>query len=147
MADERVTSGGADETYPGRRVGLPATGRGSVASWGSRIGALLIDWGACMVVAIGLFGPGVMTGGGWRAWMTLTLFFVETTLLSWLAGASFGQLICRIMIFRLDAEPLGPARAVLRAGLTSLALPALIIGSDRRGLPDMAAGTAVVNRR
>jgi hypothetical protein len=100
-----------------------------------------------MAVAVGFFGTGVLTGGGWRAWMILTVFFVESTLLSWLAGGSFGQLLCRIAVFRLHRPPLGLPRAVLRAGLVSLALPPLIIGPDRRGLPDLAAGTVVINRR
>lgn len=107
----------------------------------------MIDWGACMVLAIALFGTGVLTGGGWRAWMTLTVFFVQSTGLSWLAGGSFGQLICRIAVYRLDREPLGLLRAALRAALVSLALPALIIATDRRGLQDLAAGTVMVNRR
>jgi RDD family len=100
-----------------------------------------------MVIAIGLFGTGVITGGGWRAWMILTAYFVESTMLSWLAGGSFGQLLSRIAVVRLDMKPLGLPRAVLRAFLVSLALPALIISMDRRGLQDLAAGTVVVNRR
>jgi len=67
--------------------------------------------------------------------------------LCWLAGGSFGQLLSRIAVVRLDSEPLGLARAVLRALLVSLALPALIISTDRRGLQDLAAGTVVINRR
>lgn len=137
----------ADEAYPGQRVGLPAAGRGSVASWGARVTALAVDWAICMAVAVGLFGTGVLTGAGWRAWMILTVFFVQSTVFSWLAGGSVGQLICRIAVYRLDQNPLGLIRAVLRAGLVCLALPALVVGSDRRGLQDLAAGTAVVNRR
>ena len=100
-----------------------------------------------MAVAVGLFGTGVLTGGGWRAWMILTVFFVQSTLLSWLAGGSFGQLLCHIAVYRLSRPPLGLVRAVLRAALVSLALPPLIIGPDRRGLQDFAAGTVVINRR
>jgi len=137
----------AEEPYPGQRLGLPADGRGSLSTWGRRIGALLIDWGTCMVVAIALFGQGVLTGGGWRAWMILATFFVQSTVLSWLAGGSFGQLVCRIAVVRLDRQPLGLLRALLRQALMSLALPALVIGPDRRALPDLAAGTAVLNRR
>lgn len=137
----------ADEAYPGQRVGLPAQGRGSLASWGSRLAALLIDWGACMIIAVALFGSAVLTGSDWRAWMILTIFFRQSALLSWLVGGSFGQLICRIAVYRLNGSPLGPVRAVLRAALVSLALPALVIGMDRRGLQDLAAGTAVVKRR
>ena len=89
----------------------------------------------------------MITGSGWRAWMTLTAFFVQSTLLSWLAGGSLGQLVCRLAVVRLDRKPLGIARAVLRAALVSLALPALVIGPDRRGLQDLAAGTVVINRK
>ena len=137
----------ANEAYPGHRLGLPQEGRGSLASWRARIGALIIDWAACMAVAVGFFGSAVLTGGGWRGWMILTVFFVESTVLSWLAGGSFGQLLSRIAVVRLDMKPLGLPRALLRAFLVSLALPAMIISTDRRGLQDLAAGTAVINRR
>ncbi len=118
-----------------------------MASWAARIGALVIDWAVCMAVAVALFGPGVINGGGWRGFMTLATFLVESTLLSWLAGGSLGQLICRIAVVRLDRQPLGVLRAVLRAALVCLALPAVIIGPHRRHLADVAAGTIVINRR
>ena len=135
------------DAYPGQALGLPAEGRGSLASWRSRVAALVLDWAACMAVAVGFFGSAVLTGGGWRAWMILATFFVQSTVLSWLMGGSFGQLICRIAVIRIDRQPLGLARAVLRAALVSLALPPLVISADRRGLQDLAAGTVVVNRR
>lgn len=147
MADKTPEVASADEAYPGQRLGLPREGRGSLASWRARVAALIIDWAASMAVAVGFFGSGVLTGGGWRAWMILTVFFVESTVLSWLAGGSFGQLLSRIAVVRLDAQPLGLPRALLRAFLVSLALPALIISADRRGLQDLAAGTVVTNRR
>jgi hypothetical protein len=147
VADKAPEVASADETYPGQRLGLPREGRGSLASWRARVAALIIDWAASMAVAVGFFGSGVLTGGGWRAWMILTVFFVESTVLSWLAAGSFGQLLSRIAVVRLDAQPLGLPRALLRAFLVSLALPALIISADRRGLQDLAAGTVVTNRR
>ena len=63
------------------------------------------------------------------------------------ASGSFGQLLCRIAVVRLDTQPLGFAAGRPAAGLVCLALPALIIGPDRRGLQDLAANTVVVNRR
>ena len=107
--------------FPGQDLGLPEQGRGSLASWRSRVAALVLDWAACMAVAVGFFGTGVLTGGGWRAWMILTVFFVQSTLLSWLAGGSFGQLICRIAVFRLrpPAARAAPRRAPGRPGLAS----------------------------
>ena len=147
MADKTPDTASAGEAYPGHRLGLPREGRGSLASWGARIGALIIDWAACMLIAVSFFGTAVLTGGGWRAWMILTVYFVESALLSWLAGGSFGQLLSRIAVVRLESKPLGLPRALLRAFLVSLALPALIISTDRRGLQDLAAGTVVINRR
>src|SRR3712207_6302118 len=100
-----------------------------------------------MALATALFGPGVITGGGWRGFMTLATFFVESTLLSWLVGGSLGQLICRIAVVRLDRQPLGGLRAMLRAALVCLALPAVIIGPQRRPPADVVVGTLVIHRR
>ena len=133
--------------FPGARLGLPAEGRGSLATWRSRVAALLLDWAACMAIAVAFFGSAVLTGGGWRSWMILTVFFIQSCLLGLLAAGTFGQLVCRIAIVRVDRQPLGIARAVLRSALVCLVLPALVISVDRRGLHDLAAGTVVVNRR
>lgn len=137
----------SDESYPGQQLGLPASGRGSLASWRARVAAIILDWAACMAIAVGLFGSAVLTESGWQAWMILAIFFVQSSVLVTVASGSFGQLICRIAVVRLDAKPPGLARAALRAALVSLALPALIIGPHRRGLQDLAANTVVVNRR
>jgi uncharacterized RDD family membrane protein YckC len=135
------------EPYPGQRLGLPASGRGSLAGWRSRVAALLLDWAASMGVAVAIFGTAVVTGSGWQAWMTLATFFVQTTVLVAVASGSFGQLICRIAVVRLDTLPVGFPRAALRQALICLALPPLIIGPDRRGLQDLVATTVVVNRK
>ena len=132
---------------PNSDLGLPETGRGSLASWRARVAAIILDWAACMAIAVGVFGSGVLTERGWQSWMVLAVFFVETTVLVTVASGSFGQLICRIAVVRLDAEPPGLPRAALRAALVCLALPALIIAPHRRGLQDLAANTVVVNRR
>ncbi len=134
------------ETYPGAALGLPPTGRGALASWGSRVGALLIDWGASTVVAIGLFGIGVMRDGGWKAWMTLAVYFAQKSVLTWLASGSFGQLITRVAVVRLGGGPIGLWRAVLRAAMVCLVIPAVVVGSDRRALDDVLLDTVVVNR-
>ena len=148
MPDTRTDPGPAgDDLYPGERIGLPPEGRGSLASWGARLIAITADWAACMIIAVGLFGRSVMTSNDWQSWMILATFFVQSALLTWVAGGSFGQLLCRIAVVRLDRVPLGPLRAVTRAALVSLALPPMIVGPDRRGLHDLAVGTVVVRRR
>lgn len=137
-----------EEQRPGASLGLPAGGRGSLARWGSRIGALIVDWAASIVVAMALFGVGVMRDPGWRAWMPMTVFFVEKTVLTALTSGSFGQLLARIAVVRLDSVgPVGWWRAAVRAAMKCLVLPAVVIGAERRGLDDMVLGTVVVNRR
>ncbi len=136
-----------ESSYPGKSLGLPEQGRGSLAGWGSRAGALVLDWGLSMVVAITAFGSGVLTGGGWRSWTILAVFFAQTAVMGSLAGGSVGQLISRLAVVRLDRMPLNPGLSVLRAALVCLVIPALVIGPDRRGLHDLVAGTVVVRRR
>ena len=133
--------------YPGQTIGLPETGRGSLASWWARIAALVLDWGASMLVATFLFGDGVIREGGWKAWMILAVFFVQSSVLTALAGSSFGQLLARIGVRRLDGKRLGWGTSLLRAGMISLVLPTVVIGAERRALNDLVLGTVVVNRR
>lgn len=133
--------------YPGCALGLPASGRGALASWGARVSALVIDWGASMAVAVGAFGSGVFEAGNWRSWLVLTVFFSQKALLTALMGSSFGQLITGVGVALADGNPVGWWRAIVRAALVSVVLPAVVIGPDRRGLDDLALGTVVVNRR
>lgn len=133
--------------YPGSTLGLPVSGPGSLASWRARVAAMIGDWAASMIVAIGLFGIEVMTASGWKSFMILAVYFVEASLLTALAGGSFGQLIARIGITRTDGGPLGWWRPVVRTALKCLVVPAIVVGAERRALTDLLLGTVVVNRR
>lgn len=135
------------DAYPGASIGLPEYGRGSLATWWARIAALVLDWAACMAVAVALFGIGVLRESGWRAWMVLAVYFVESTVLTALTGSSFGQLITRIGIVRLDGQRLGWPRAIARSAMISVVLPTIVIGAERRALNDLLLGTVVVNLR
>ena len=118
------------EAAPGVSIGLPAAGRGSLASWGKRVGALVIDWGASMVLASAIFGPAVVRGGGWPMWMPMAVFFVESVLFTAVAGGSFGQIVARVVIIRLDGlGPIGWWRAVIRTAMKCLIIPAVVIGA------------------
>ena len=135
------------DPYPGQGIGLPESGRGALAPWGSRLGALILDWGASMAVAVGAFGGGVLTESGWRAWMVLAVFFVEKAVLTAFTGSSFGQLVSRIGVSRVRGGSIGLPAAVARSAMVCLVLPAVVVGPDRRGLHDLALGTVVVRRR
>lgn len=137
----------SEDQYPGQSLQLPRAGRGSLASWNARLAALVIDWAACMILSRLLFGDGVLRGFGWERWAPMALYFLQKTVLTALASGSFGQLVSRIAVVRLDREPLGWLRSALRAGMKVLVVPAVVIGAERRGLDDLALGTVVVNRR
>lgn len=141
------TTDAAEERYPGETLGLPETGRGSLASWRARIAALLIDWAASMALAVLLFGVGVLREPGWRSWMIMTVFYVQSALLTGLAGGSFGQILARIGVARLDRQPIGLWRAFARQAMICLVLPTIVIGAERRALNDLVLGTVVINRR
>lgn len=134
-------------TYPGETLGLPEAGRGSLASWRSRIAAIIGDWAASMVVAIAIFGTEVMTGAGWRSFMIMAVYFVQASVLTALAGGSFGQLIARIGIVRLEGRHIGWWRAIVRTAMKCLVLPAVVIGAERRAITDLLLGTVVINRK
>ena len=116
--------------FPGQSIGLPESGPGSLAPWRARVGALIGDWAASMVVAVAIFGMEVVTGSGWTSFMILAVFFVEASALTILTGGSFGQLIARIGIIRLDGEPLGWWRPIVRTALKCLVIPALVVGQN-----------------
>ena len=124
--------------YPGQRLGLPEHGRGSVAGFGRRIVAYLIDSLACTVIAYGLFRD--------QRW-TLAVFVLEVATLTWLASGSAGQLVYGLRVARLDGKPVGLPRALLRTMLLGLLIPAVIWDRDGRGLHDRAAGTVVIRAR
>ena len=140
MGDDAATD------YPGSSLGLPPTGRGSLASWRARIAALIIDWVASMVIATLLVGTGALRGGGWRGFVVLAVYVVQKAVLTWLTSASFGQLLARVAVVRVEGGPVGLWRAVARALMVGVVVPAVVVGAERRGLDDLVLGTVVVNR-
>ena len=115
------------------------------ASWARRIAALVVDWLACTLVVAAFLGWGSSQGSSRSAWVLL-LFVVESTVLTTLAGGSFGKLATRLRTVRVpfDPRPLDPLRSLARQILVAIVVPPLIFRPDGRGLHDTAAGTATV---
>jgi uncharacterized RDD family membrane protein YckC len=133
--------------YPGQNLGLPEYGSGSVAGWSRRLGALVIDWLACSVIAIAFFyhpqaGHAATVLSQPRLW-TPAVFGVEDFLLTALTGVTIGKRLLGLRVVRLDGRPVG-LWALPRTLLLMLVVPAMMMDRDLRGLQDKAAGTVVV---
>jgi uncharacterized RDD family membrane protein YckC len=131
----------------GGRLGLPATGPGSIAPTGRRLGALIVDCLASALVA-GLFTSSLPHRGGSSAlpgsW-SLIPFGLNYIIGLPLAGRTLGMNLFGLRVVRVDP----PGRvsvldAVVRTILLALLIPALIWDKDGRGLHDRLARTAVV---
>lgn len=132
---------GVDLGYPGERLGLPEHGSGSVAGFGRRLGAILVDWLICVwAIAQGLFGADTLTA----SWVGLAVFAAENILLVGTTGATLGM-----RLFGIRVAGLRPGRPyfvaiLIRTVLLCLAVPALIWDRDNRGIHDRVAGTVVL---
>ncbi len=124
---------GVEFGYRGKRLGLPEEGPGSLAPVGRRIGALVVDWGLCLLIAYGLFAHGNrQTLSNW----TLAVFFVLSLLTVGTLGSTPGKRMFKLRVIAEAGGRLGLARVVLRSVLLCLAVPALIWDRDSRGLHD-----------
>ncbi len=150
MSQSSTSAGSSGTSYPGQRLRLPEQGRGSVAGWGRRLAALVVDWFASSLVAVLVFGyqwlGATAPQQGWVGSTPLLVFLVEGTLFTALAGGSFGQLVLRVAVVRLDRRPVTLLQALARTFLICLVIPPLVFNTDQRGLHDMAVKTVTVRR-
>ena len=131
---------GSDTTqdYRGQRLGLPATGTGSVAGIGRRLIAILVDWLACRLIVVGLLGL--------SEWWVPAIFAIEYILLVSTLGSTLGMRLLGIRVSALGGGAPGPLGVAVRTILLMLVIPAVVYDRDTRGLHDRATGTVVVRR-
>lgn len=138
--------------YPGQRLGLPEHGPGSIARFGRRIAALVIDW----FIAVGLTGLAIPLGLLTQQQVQYSLDARLVTLAIWvllgavsvrLFGFTPGQLALGLRVASVDArEHVGFGRALVRGLLIVPVIPALFTDRDFRGYQDRFTNTAVVRR-
>jgi uncharacterized RDD family membrane protein YckC len=110
------------------------------ASFGRRLGAVLVDWLICTAVA-GLLVDDLVA----NPWPQLGIFVLAHAFFVGLFGQTVGMALFRIRCVSItDGGAVGIPRATLRAVLLALLIPAMISDADGRGLHDRAAGSVVV---
>jgi len=131
------------EDYPGRRLGMPERGPGSLARVGRRLVAILLDWLICNVIAVG-FLHYRLGEGGLGSFKPLVVFVVMNVLLVGTLGSTMGHRLLGLRVVRLGGASAGPLPAVTRTILLAVVIPAVIWDRDTRGFHDKLAGTALV---
>lgn len=126
----------AVNSYPGERLGLPATGPGSIGRVGRRVAALAIDWAAAVILSVAFFRYDAMA--------TLIIFAVAQILFIPTLGGSPGHRILGMRVVLLGGGWVGLWRPIVRTLLLVLVIPAAIWDADQRGLHDTAAGTVLI---
>ncbi|MCB1274039.1 MAG: RDD family protein [Leucobacter sp.] len=130
----------APSKWPGERLGLPDTGRGSVTRIGRRIAAIAIDWGVALVIAL-LFAPYNSAAHSWAAYL---VFIVMQILFIPTIGGSVGHRLTGSRVVPLTGGWVGVWRPIVRTILLALVIPVLVWDSDQRGFHDKIAGTALI---
>jgi uncharacterized RDD family membrane protein YckC len=121
-----------------------------VATRGSRLAALLLDLVIAglvtsLFVRVDIARPEVMQT--YNNWSVLVWFLISVASIS-LFGFTAGMAALGIRVARLDGVAMvGPLRAIPRAIMTAVIIPAVIWDADSRGMHDKAVGTIVLRTR
>jgi uncharacterized RDD family membrane protein YckC len=136
----------ADGDLPGAGLGLPARGRGSLASLLRRALAALVDWLLAQLIVVGLFDV-TIDDGGVAAFAPLGLFALMHVLLVGTMGTTIGHRTVGIEVRALDGGAVRPGQALVRTLMVVLFFPAVFTGGDGRGFHDRAATTMTLRSR
>ena len=128
-------------------LGLPEHGPGSRAGLGRRAIALVVDWGACLLISGSFFDSAPMA--------TLAVFAAENLVLVALEGWTLGHRLAGLRVRRLEVaqgrtteQPggVGIVRSLVRTLLLCAVIPAVVWDAQGRGLHDRFAGTVITRR-
>lgn len=123
---------------------------GAVAGGGRRFLALVIDLVMASLLTSLFIRPDyndVAQMQSYNLW-AVAVWAVITVLPVSIAGFTPGMAMCGVRVARLDGVALvGAWRALLRAVLTFLLIPAIVRNADGRGWHDRATNTVVLRTR
>jgi hypothetical protein len=126
------------QRWPGERMGLPETGPRSIARLGRRLGAICVDWGIAVLLAVAFFDYNPIA---------LQLIFLVLQIVPLvLINSSIGHLVFGLRLQRIEGGALGVWPPVVRSALLALVIPAMIVDADQRGVHDRAVRTILLRR-
>jgi uncharacterized RDD family membrane protein YckC len=141
----------ADRQWPGKRLGLPEDGPGSVARFGRRLVGIVVDWVVALVIARGVFQVPLpfseqpATGG--QNFIVLGIFAAMNVLLVGTLGTTIGHRLMGLQVRSVNGGRATVPQALVRTFLLCLAVPAVIWDRDGRGLHDKVPNTVIVRTR
>jgi uncharacterized RDD family membrane protein YckC len=129
-----------DEGYPGRDLGLPEEGPGSVAAPLPRGGQFLLDLliGGLVASAISFPAP---------AYLSLAVWAVLVTVPMAVLGQTPAMVLTGLRAVRVDSAGRVGVWALARTVSLFFVVPALVMDRDGRGLHDRVSRTVVVRTR
>ena len=122
---------------------MPLCGPGSLARFGRRLVAVLVDWFICDLIAAGFMGFR-LGQGGLGAFKPLVVFVLMNLLLVGTLGSTIGHRLLGIRVVKVGGASAGPLLTAIRTVLLAVVIPAVIWDRDTRGLHDKIAGTVTV---
>jgi hypothetical protein len=136
--------------WPGERLGLPENGVGAAAGSGKRLLGLVVDLVLAGLLTSLFVRPEFADQAVMQTYnlWSLAVWAVITVVPVALFGFTPGMAVAGVRVGRLDgAQFVGLWRAVARAALTFLIIPAAVRNTDARGWHDRFTGTVVVRLR
>ncbi len=140
------SAGSGKDLYAGETSSYPLTGPGSVAGFGPRLGAFLIDGLLADLLAVivdgGFHNSGRHTLASYVGFLLIEIVFVAV------AAQTPGMKLLGIAVVRADGSGRAALRWVLfRTLLLAVIAPAVIVDASGRAMHDRAAGTVMLRTR
>lgn len=123
----------------------PDYGPGSIAGFGARLLAFLIDGLLADLIAVVADG---FHNSGWHAFISYAAFLLIEVVFVTLAGQTPGMKVVGIAVVRADGRGRPALKWVLfRTLMLAVVAPALVIDANGRAMHDRAAGTVMLHTR
>jgi uncharacterized RDD family membrane protein YckC len=144
-SDAESTSSEAEYAAP-LEPSYPDSGLGSVATFGARFLAFVIDAALANVLAL-IVNGGHDTSGRYNTYVGVGFLLIELVFVT-LAGQTPGMRVAGIAVVK-EADKSRPflGWVLLRTFLIAIVAPALVIDTSGRAMSDRAAGTVMLRTR